>query len=289
MRDFFTGLAARSFGAETGVRPRLASIFEPARNQAAVSAGFSAPDREREKEGVAAPDELRRRKISLRPIAESLARTEIPGLSREPQRHNSPGSIEEHSRDIRVELVSSKTAPSRQDSPHEVLRSASASNLFPRDIGASATMRAEASSETRTFIPPSSRAQSVEIEADQQRPVDADRASRDGNNKLASVSAQDGRHENQPPSTLSSRAIADLAARMREAASAMNTAAPARQNHRDSDRETSGSAEPIVHVTIGRVEVRATAEAPREKRPRKASPVMGVEEYLQRTAQRGGR
>ncbi len=44
-----------------------------------------------------------------------------------------------------------------------------------------------------------------------------------------------------------------------------------------------------VHVTIGRIEVRATsaAKAPAREQPR--SPVMGLDEYLRRQVQRGGR
>jgi hypothetical protein len=46
--------------------------------------------------------------------------------------------------------------------------------------------------------------------------------------------------------------------------------------------------EPSVHVTIGRIEVRATSESKQVGRPRTASPVMSLEEYLHRRTQRGG-
>ncbi|HUH61507.1 MAG TPA: hypothetical protein VLZ50_00865 [Terracidiphilus sp.] len=87
-----------------------------------------------------------------------------------------------------------------------------------------------------------------------------------------------------------SQTIADLAERMRDAAALMNAAivAPKRESSRDIDRSAMAAAEPVVHVTIGWVEVRATTETQRESKAKVASPVMGLEDYLQRRAQRGG-
>jgi len=55
-------------------------------------------------------------------------------------------------------------------------------------------------------------------------------------------------------------------------------------------RKASAGAEPDVHVTIGRIEVRANAEAPSPNRSaRVSSPEMTLDEYLRRHRQRGGR
>lgn len=286
MRDFFTGLAARSFAAETGVRPRLASIFEPARNLAPAPMGLSV-GREAEQEGIAAPDERQRYKTSRGPSAELHLPTDALRASRELQRHNPTRlSVEERSEDNRVKLVSSKRASDGQASAPDALRPAPVLGPSPENISAAAAMRAEISIETRAFAPPRPRADRDEIEAGIQRPVDASRVSHDGR-KRASVPAQEGKQENDLALARSAGAFADLAARMRDVASVMN-AAPARRSDGGFDHRATSAAEPIVHVTIGRVEVRATAEAPREKRSRPASPVMGLDEYLRRTAQRGG-
>jgi hypothetical protein len=82
----------------------------------------------------------------------------------------------------------------------------------------------------------------------------------------------------------------ELTAQMKNAALAMNVGPG------EPKREKTGSAwpalaagpEPSVHVTIGRIEVRATSESKQVGRPRTASPVMSLEEYLHRRTQRGG-
>ena len=49
------------------------------------------------------------------------------------------------------------------------------------------------------------------------------------------------------------------------------------------------AAEPSVHVTIGRIEVRATSESKPAGRAQTASPVMSLEEYLHRRTRQGDR
>jgi hypothetical protein len=46
--------------------------------------------------------------------------------------------------------------------------------------------------------------------------------------------------------------------------------------------ETSAASEPVVHVSIGRVEVRAVTNAPAQKRAPQASPVMTIDDYVAR-------
>lgn len=51
------------------------------------------------------------------------------------------------------------------------------------------------------------------------------------------------------------------------------------------ERRQRESAEPTIHITIGRVEVRATQEAePRGRKKEEPSRVMTLEEYLQKRA-----
>jgi hypothetical protein len=48
------------------------------------------------------------------------------------------------------------------------------------------------------------------------------------------------------------------------------------------------SSEPIIQVTIGRIEVRAMSQPAPPTRERSASPVMPLDEYLRRRSRRGG-
>jgi hypothetical protein len=82
----------------------------------------------------------------------------------------------------------------------------------------------------------------------------------------------------------------ELTAQMKNAALAMNSglSMPARDKARIDLPALAAEPEPSVHVTIGRIEVRATSETKQASRPRAASAVMSLEEYLHRRTQRGG-
>jgi hypothetical protein len=47
------------------------------------------------------------------------------------------------------------------------------------------------------------------------------------------------------------------------------------------------SLETVIHVTIGRIEVRATPETPPARKAHPAAPVTGLDEYLRSRAKRG--
>jgi hypothetical protein len=85
----------------------------------------------------------------------------------------------------------------------------------------------------------------------------------------------------------------ELTAQMKNAAWAMGVGpgTPARERAGSTLPAPAIAAEPSVQVTIGRIEVRAVSERGSKPagRSRPASPVMSLEEYLHRCAQRGGR
>lgn len=67
--------------------------------------------------------------------------------------------------------------------------------------------------------------------------------------------------------------------------------AEAQQQQRQADAQTEAEAAPIINVTIGRIEIRATSPAPRRpphREPTGASP-MSLEDYLRRRGGGGGR
>jgi hypothetical protein len=66
--------------------------------------------------------------------------------------------------------------------------------------------------------------------------------------------------------------------------------APSQQWRARAETEDAPQPTPVVNVSIGRVEVRAThATASETRRPREAAPLMSLEDYLGRRAGGGGR
>jgi len=288
MTNFLSRLAARSFGVETGVRPRLASIFEPKRGVASPR-GSSQVEREIVDEGAEAGerDEIRNRRRPSQPPSprRAVLNPDSQHEAESPRRRN-PAPAKPaipQNEDLRIELVPPKADPVRQPVPSREGFAAEPRRSQP----AAQHPENEQRSEARPPARPAPRVQNVANKPAPSHPVEMDeehedRVARDF--KPARRPDSDSRQALLQPSP----AIAGLAERMRDAASAMNSAAPARGNDRGSDRAAVPAAEPIVHVTIGRVEVRATAETMRESKQRAAAPVMGLDEYLQRQAQRGG-
>jgi hypothetical protein len=88
------------------------------------------------------------------------------------------------------------------------------------------------------------------------------------------------------PSKLGARVAADLhnSVTATNATSRNQTTASQR-----ADEQRLASVERDVHVTIGRIEVRATSGEKTPVRNRHVSPVMGLDEYLRRQARGGGR
>ncbi len=80
-----------------------------------------------------------------------------------------------------------------------------------------------------------------------------------------------------------------IAADMERAASAWERSSPPTGEIRETRDASRDVAEPDIHVTIGRIDVRAVPEGKAAARPRAASPVMGLDEYLRQQARRGVR
>jgi hypothetical protein len=92
-----------------------------------------------------------------------------------------------------------------------------------------------------------------------------------------------------PPVLTPARISAEFAAEIQKAVLAFN-ARPGRVAAESGGRVPEVAVpQPDIHVSIGRIEVRALSDAPRAARSRPASPTVSLDEYLRRCAQRGER
>lgn len=268
MTDFLTSLAARSFGTETAIRPRVASLFEPVRNgdtalreQHAAEPMQTAIVREVEVESQGEPNMSKPTPPTLREDIQGRDAKHFADVNpaaavlppREDSERRRTTVLADETREKEDTVFAAKTRPRRELSSHEEnaiesepeLRSGSEDGAAKR-----ASARAPAVSPARDEF----------VEKDHRGLV------------------------------LTPKVATELTAQMRTAALAMNAglSAPARERARMALPALAAEPEPSVHVTIGRIEVRATSEIKHTDRPRPASPVMSLEEYLHRRTQRGG-
>lgn len=268
MTDFLTSLTARSFGTETAIRPRVASLFEPVRNG---DAAFQHP---------AEPIETTiAREVEVESDGERKRNRPAPAL-----REDGKASNAKHSAD--ANSVSPVVSPPRDDSERPRTTVVAAETREKEDTVVAAKVRPR-----RVLV---SQAEDANESEPALRSDSEDGAPKRVSARAPAVSpAPNESFENDHRGLVLPPKIAnELTAQMRNAALAMNAGLGAR------DREKAGSAlplpaaesEPSVHVTIGRIEVRASSERESKPvgRPRAASPVMSLEEYLHRRAQRGG-
>lgn len=292
MTNFLTRLAARSFGIETGVRPRLASIFEPNRGVAPASRNSSPREFEDTSEISADPeaDDLRNRGRIRKPPEPKHKATDSSSKPEQESPYRSDAAPSKPARP-QIEEVRTDRVQSSANPPLVRRHRPSLEKLVmehPRTQPAAQHLENEQRVEPPSFAWPTPHAQGA---TNKPVPSPSDEGNDGHEDRVASDFKPARRPDADSRQTLlqPSPAIAGLAERMRDAASAINSATPARGNNPGSDRPAIPAAEPIVHVTIGRVEVRATPEAPREKKLRASSPVIGLEEYLQSHSQRGGK
>jgi hypothetical protein len=268
MIDFLTSLTARSFGTETAIRPRVASLFESVRSGDAALR--EAPAAEPIESAIAREVKVEsdgERKLS-RPVTawredgkasvtkDTANGDPISAVGPQPQgdfarRRTAVGADERWEEDDTV--VAAKVSPRRallsrgenSNESHPSLRSDSGDDapkgVPTRELAASPTQNESFEKENRGVV--------------------------------------------LPP-----KAITELTAQMKNAALAMNVrpGAPARDKAGSASQALATEPEPSVHVTIGRIEVRATSESKHAGQPRPASRVMSLEEYLHRRTQRGG-
>ena len=267
MTDFLTRLTARSFGTETAIRPRVASLFEPVRNG---DAGLreSSPA---ELIGTAITREIEVESDSKRKVSRPGPSLREDGKSQEAKQAPNDDTVSIVIPQPRGDPAYSRTSvlagrtTEREDT-------VVAAKLGPRrallsqeedDNESEARLRSRSEAAAPKRVP-------------ERAPILA--PTRDESPD------KDHRGLVLPP-----KVAADLAAHMKNAALAMSVtpAAPEKERTVSIWPTLATDPEPSVHVTIGRIEVRASSESKPVGRAQPASPVMSLEEYLHRRAQRG--
>ena len=265
MSDFLTNLAARSFSAESAIRPRVASLFEPVSNGGGWFREGSPAEpietqvvREVEVESkgertmsraapaLRADTELRETRHSAQTNPVSPVMPVAPVNSEQRTAPSAGEKADREDTEVVAKVQSRRMQRSREEDRNDEPAMRSDSGSVPKRVAA----RAPAAFETPAEFP-----------------------------------GKDHRALVLPP-----KGVADLTTQMKNTALARNDGSSAR------DRGKAATAsdilktehEPSVHVTIGRIEVRAISESKQASRPRPSSPVMSLEEYLHRRTQRGG-
>lgn len=300
MTNFLTRLAARSFAGETSIRPRLASMFETARGHGTGPVAPSSLEREEiaevDDDASARGRGQRRQPVPQSAMTDPQIPETHPDVPRESQAPRPARILRTDEQPAEVSLLSSappETQPSGGEHPRRALQAAPLAEQFVQETSSRAaeaapSVRKQPEPAGAPRMPPSQFEHSAMEHSRPQSPRSTNASLRPPDLPFRSALNDDA--EGQPALVSTLMNISELAAWMREAAAAMNAAGAKSTQEKDRNQDRAGTleAEPVVQVTIGRVDVRATAETPRENKSRSASSVMSLEEYLQRRAQRGG-
>jgi hypothetical protein len=274
MTDFLTSLVERSFGTVAAIRPRVASLFEPVRKHGAPSVDVAEP-----REGEFFREE--------RPQPDSRKKTvEHPALAL----RDSVG----RSLDV-ARIANGVPAPFAVPLPRDASDARSPSAPSPRSLVAESVLPTPGLEHRHEAAPrepyqrdrdwaSTSPAAPSELNAGA---VGDDAATR----SVAFVASSRTVENDERGLLVPPKISAEIAAEMQNAVSAWGTKPGKRLNNamERSTADMGAQPEPNVHVTIGRIDVRATTEGNAPARQRPASPVMSLDEYLRLQVQRGGR
>ena len=308
MTNFLTRLTARSFSAETAIRPRVASLFEPVRTgetvlreAPAVELSVTAVAGEVEAASAGARTTSNQDPVSAvvpQPRPDSVRR-QTSGLDDETMREKDT---------VDASKMTPRGTPASFQAKNAIVTPASSSlrSDLEGDVSSGISIFAgETREQGNTVVaarehPPGTLLSQSE-NSDVSKPASFPRLDlEDGAPTRVAASAPDAspiRNESFKSKSdarglvLPSQDVTNLATQMKNAASAMNAGSsrPTREKTGIALFAPAADTEPSVHVTIGRIEVRATSESKSVARPRAASPVMSLEEYLHRRARGGDR
>jgi hypothetical protein len=265
MSDFLTNLAARSTGAAETIQPRVPALFEPSGDRSRLPAApdFTAVEQERADE----PDlrsHMRPPVIpqpaaaipAARPEAANHPSTPIGGLSAAPARQ----TTSQNPSPAELTTAPKSLAPPRTELPPVPV--ISPKPLLPPPAQTPWSVPAlQRMSPSEDREPMTSRREPSEEKEPSVQPA----ASRE--EPPPPVAAQPVR----PASTIVEPRVTPRIEHPRPAAAPSPAKSP----------------ETVIHVTIGRIEVRAIAETPPARKAHAAAPVTGLDEYLRSRAKRG--
>jgi hypothetical protein len=326
MTNFLTRMTARSFFAESAIRPRVASLFESAGSESArnepvgnsesalrdvpVEEAGTDLSAEVESVSVVAPktaDDGPVSAVAGQPTMDSLRRDTFARSDETKREGDIAAAAKLRPRGIpSSSLAENATRSHPSSSARSDLRSAASS-------GTSALHTKTGNGDMREkkipVVPATGALAPVVTGEDRPLKPELSQLPNRDISRLAAFSRpefDDGPHKRATPPTVSPfgvesfagndrglvpspKVMRELTAQMQTAASAMNAAFRGPTRNKPAAPGPASDAEPSIHVSIGRIEVRASSEREGRSvgRPRAVSPVMSLEEYLHRRTQRG--
>jgi hypothetical protein len=278
MSRALSNLVARSLGAAQSFRPRTPSLFEPVHSvhvpagPALRRPGSHGGPMEIEETGMA----VDRGEV---PAASQDSAAALPQVMREPQQaHPRHPDLDLHyARSYRVDSVLGNDAGQFATSPvreqvflsHRAEMDAARLPLAMPLPNHDTRSREKSEAESLTMVPGPPKVNAMEAPA---APF-ADRIP-------AGRRAGEEDRQERPPQTF-------MPDRQERPVPGAPPFAPATRFFSRDYPQRSRDAEPVVHVTIGRIEIRAERETAVAARKNERAPVMGLEEYLRRKNTRG--
>lgn len=267
MTDFFANLVTRSFSTVQAIRPRLGSLYEPTRDNAPSL--DAAPERGNQSSEYFVPrqETSATREIQhLDPVTSPGRSPRITLTNAEPEK---PGASEIASRFVAHDAAFDRNRLTFRKPIH----TDSGSEVGDEEEGASQEHRSDSSKVGTPLISKADEIASREIAST----MPSSRRSEKQTQRLR-VTDDEYRGRLVPPDARPETQLEQLAlsVRLDNRMRAQQIASPA----------TVSQPEPDIHVTIGRIEVRATKETSRPARNSQVSPVTSLDEYLRTHAAR---
>ncbi len=297
MSDFLSNLAARSLGSAEVVRPRLASLFEPPRPSVASSAGML--DGPSVFEDVV-PDARPAAALEVTRLVESrptsyaedrgrntqMQRTVVPAASDSPSRPTEGVRLASMS-----QAASAPTETGAESRPPEVPKAPPAWIHDLRPATPPPMVRALETERVRRSGPDSLAGRPALTHDRGDASESSSRSA--GSEPRRSVSEHLGSSREIGPPVVRRGEPTELPTQRPSAPATIVVqprVAPYSEPASPARSRRAATPEPTIHVTIGRVEVRAMQPAaPIAPRERRAPTAMSLEEYLRRRAKESGR
>jgi hypothetical protein len=254
MSDFLSSLLARSFGTAPVIRPRVTSLFEPVRGGAGLAETLTSRNEETieepAEETVAGEPKREKSARPSRALADGVEQEEASTAG-----HVKASSIPQHSaqplRETEHNTITERLIEKRET---RILLGEQHSDTSPKPT--LSTGNQERSGNPKKSSMPETTSLPTHVQTfEKEKPGQL-----------------------MPPKITPEMRIPDLALKTK----------PERRGKEENSvlRKEFQTSEPTVQVTIGRIEVRANKESTISTRPASGSPVVSLDEYLRKRAQR---